>query len=254
MDFVCNVCGGETFDCALKELPREARTCVHCGSSIRSRSVIHALSLALFGRSLSLPEFPADPSIVGLGLSDWVCYAKSLAEKFSYTNTFFHAEPFLDISAPITNAAETCDFLIASEVFEHVCPPVSRAFGGAFKLLKPGGNLVLTVPFSNAAETVEHYPELHDYKIVQFGNEHVLVNRTASGRFEIFEKPVFHGGPGTTLEMRIFSRDGLKRHLAAAGFENIRFLGKDAPQWGIVYNGPWSLPILAKRPLADVSP
>jgi SAM-dependent methyltransferase len=248
MDFTCNVCGTPT-GCPVENIDREVPSCPQCGSSVRFRSIVHLTSVALFGHSIPLPQFPADHSIVGIGLSDWSGYADSLAEKFHYTNTYFHQPPFLDIAEPVGDRVRSCDFVIATDVFEHVAPPVSRAFDGAFNLLKPGGHLVLTVPFTNNPNTVEHFPELHDYRLVQFGSDYVLVNRTKNGRYELHENLVFHGGPGTTLEMRIFSRADLQRHLAEAGFVDIQVLGEDVPQWGILHKHPWSLPILARRPV-----
>jgi hypothetical protein len=67
---------------------------------------------------------------------------------FSYRNTFFHTEPLIDIIDPPTELLGTLDSVISTDVFEHVVPPVERAFEGAFRLLKPGSALVLTVPFT----------------------------------------------------------------------------------------------------------
>ena len=249
LDFVCNVCGAEVTDCPLDAIDRELPSCPSCGSTVRFRSIVHLLSLALFNRSMPLVEFPRDRSIVGLGLSDWAGYAGPLSKKFSYSNTYFHAPPYLDIAQSVDDRASTCDFLISTEVFEHVAPPVSRAFGHAFDLLKPGGHLVLTVPFTNAPGTAEHFPELHDYRIVQFDDDYVLVNRTADGRYTLHENLCFHGGPGTTLEMRVFCRTDLIKRLSEAGFGAIRIMDDDAPEWGILHKVPWSLPVLAQRPI-----
>ena len=249
LDFVCNVCGTEVSDCPLDAIDREVPSCPSCGSTVRFRSIVHLLSLALFDRSMPLVEFPRDRSIVGLGMSDWDGYATLLSKKFSYRNTYFHTTPYLDISQPVDDRASTCDFLISTEVFEHVAPPVSRAFRHAFDLLKPGGHLVLTVPFSNAPETTEHFPALHDYRIVQFDDDYVLVNRTADGRYALHENLRFHGGPGATLEMRVFCRADLIRQLSEAGFDAVQVMDGDAPEWGILHKVPWSLPILAQRPI-----
>jgi SAM-dependent methyltransferase len=53
-----------------------------------------------------------------------------LAAKFSYRNTYFHQEPVLDILHAPSWMSETPDFLIWTEVFEHVPAPVSRTFAG----------------------------------------------------------------------------------------------------------------------------
>ena len=49
--------------------------------------------------------------------------------------------------------------------------------------------------------------------------------------------------------MRVFCRADIERHLAQAGFTDIRFFGEDVPEWGILHKVDWSLPILARRPL-----
>ena len=249
LDFVCNVCGTEVFDCPLDVIDREIPSCPSCQSTVRFRSIVHLLSRALFDRSIPLVDFPRDRSIVGLGMSDWDGYAVGLAKKFSYSNTYFHTSPYLDISQPVGDRAGTCDFLISTEVFEHVVPPVARAFRHSFDLLKPGGHLVLTVPFTNESETSEHFPELHDYRIVQFDDDYVMVNRTAEGRYTLHENLRFHGGPGSTLEMRMFCRVDLIRQLSDAGFDAIQIMEDNVPEWGILHRVPWSLPVLAQRPI-----
>lgn len=197
---------------------------------------------------MPLPNWPVNKSIVGIGLSDWSEYATRLTAKFSYTNTYFHMEPQLDIANLPPERRSSCDFLISSDVFEHVVPPAQKAFRGAFDVLKPGGHLIFTVPFTNQETTDEHYPELHNYRIVQFGSEYVVLNRTADGRYVVHEHPIFHGGPGTTLEMRIFCERDVIEQLRIVGFD-AEVIRQDIPDWGILFHGrPWSLPILARKP------
>ena len=248
MDFTCDVCGVAVRNCPAEDIDREVVSCRTCRSTVRMRSVVHLLSTALFGKSMPIAQFPTDRKIVGLGLSDWPGYADLLAKKLRYTNTYFHQAPFFDIAAPAGERVGTCDFLISSDLFEHVAPPIQRAFSIAFEVLKPGGHLILTVPFGNGEETAEHYPELHDYRVVQLGEESVLVNRTLEGRYTVQDELVFHGGSGTTLEMRVFCRRALEAHLASAGFTASRVFAEDIPEWGILHKHPWSLPILARRP------
>ena len=153
--FRCNICGHRSAY-PRNQIMRDIQSCHFCGSHVRWRSVIHALSLELFGKSLALPDFPYRPDILGVGLSDWEGYASRLAKKLQYTNTFYHQEPFLDIT-DIGPAPPQYDFLISSDVFEHVCQPVERVFQNAYKLLKPGGLMILTVPYVEG-RTTEHFP------------------------------------------------------------------------------------------------
>ena len=220
--FRCNICG-ESCQTALDRLGREDVSCNGCGSIPRARAVIRTLALELFGTNLLLSDFPARPDIRGLGMTDWQGYADRLAEKFSYRNTYYHQEPRLDISAveiPVDLLAN--DFIISSEVFEHVVPPVSRAFENVAKMLKPGGLFILTVPYESNKETIEHFPELYDFTVVRDNETFVLKNRTREGVIQEFRNLVFHGGPGTTLEMRIFSEDSPIQHLRDAGFHAIK--------------------------------
>ena len=82
-------------------------------------------------------------------------------------------------------------------------------------------------------ETVEHFPELQLFKVVQLSDSYVLVNRTANGRFDLHTNLTFHGGPGSTLEMRVFSRADTVRLLQDAGFIDVQVYGEPVPQWGI---------------------
>jgi SAM-dependent methyltransferase len=212
------------------------------------RSIVHLVSDGLFGKSLALDDFPRRKDLRGVGLSDWDEYARRLADRLDYTNTYYHQEPQLDITRIAPEAEHSCDFIISTDVFEHVEPPVSRAFEGARRLLKPGGLLVLTVPFTiESDQTLEHFPELHDWKLVQRDDGGYTVhNRRRDGTVEEFPHPVFHGGPGTTLEMRVFSRESLLRDLRNAGFSDIRVADEPVPEFGIHWPVTWSLPIVAR--------
>ena len=197
----CNICG-ETCQAKVDKLGREIPSCPACGSTVRMRAIIHLLSTELFSKSLALPDFPSRPEIKGVGLSDWKGYANPLAQKLNYTNTFYHQEPKLDI-ANINPAFEgSLDFLIASDVLEHVTPPVSVCFENMYKLLKPGGVVIFSVPYTPEGITQEHFSDLHQYSITKQNEHYILRNITKDGHEQIFENLVFHGGEGATLETR----------------------------------------------------
>lgn len=172
-----------------------------------------------------LRELPPDEPITGLGFSDDRCYARLLESRFAYLNTGLDAAPVLDITKDGDVARYMpVDFVICSDVLERVAPPVDRAFRNLASLLRPGGLLVFSVPSFDMPETVEHYPRFHDARIVEIGGERVLLNRTAEGELETFRNLVFHGGAGSTLEMRLFAENDVVSRLKNAGFDRIRDL------------------------------
>ena len=246
IDFKCNICGSHN-RLDYSGFDRERRSCERCCSSVRTRSIVHLLSMELFGESMKLYDSPMLKSIRGAGLSDWQGYAKTLSEKFAYTNTYYHKEPKLDICNPC--GFLPVDFLISSEVFEHVAPPVRRVFSSAYAILKDNGFLILTVPFLNNEEhTIEHFPELFEYQLAeQMPGKYELVNTTRDGRKQIFQNLRFHGGAGETLEMRVFSRNDLLDHLRSAGFNRVAVHCEEHPEFGIIWQNLNSTPIVAYK-------
>ena len=228
-------------------LDRETPNCEGCGSNVRLRAIIQILSFELFGRSLSISEFPIRSDIVGLGISDWEAYADGLARKFNYTNTYYHQEPKLDLRAIDANLEGTMDFLIATDVFEHIAPPISTAFENARRLLKPDGVLIFSVPYSKVGEeTLEHFTQLHDYEVMEREGNHILRNVTEDGVEQIFDRLVFHGGIGSTLEMRLFSESSLQREFEQAGFGRVKIYKTPDFDHGIYWQFDWSLPLSAR--------
>jgi hypothetical protein len=244
MTFECNLCGAEN------EMPqggfaRDEASCVQCSSTVRLRALLHALSIELFNAPLAVPDFPTMKAIRGLGMSDNQSVAALLAEKFDYRNTFYHLEPRFD--ATHSDAAEQgrYDFVLAGDVFEHVAPPVEAAFRSTVELLKPGGFLAMSVPYSLEDTTRERFPDLHEYSVVRAGESLALVNRTRGGDWQVFDQIVFHGGAGDTLEVRLFSESSLRQLLTAAGCARVSFVAEDYPPFGIVCQGTGSLPVVA---------
>jgi SAM-dependent methyltransferase len=231
--FLCNICNSAAF---AQTLERETPSCATCGSTVRFRWIAHALSLEIFGESIPLPKFPSRRKLKGLGMSDPAPIADVLSERFDYQNTYFHREPRFDIMRA-TGAAKF-DFIVASEVFEHVEAPVQTAFDNLARLLKPGGFAVFSSPYEAEGDTMEHFPNLDDWKVVELRSGYVLLNRTADGRIETFDNLAFHGGPGSTLEMRVFSEKDLLANCSAAGFTEIA-IAEDYLPYGILWE-PWA--------------
>ena len=245
--FRCNICSTPS-TVPISSLTREAPTCSGCGSTVRMRSIVRVLSMELYGRSLAIDEFPVRKDITGLGLSDWPVYGDRLATKLGYVNTFLEREPQLDIRDLGDRSIDPVDFLISTDVFEHVAPPVGRAFDNARRLLKTGGVLIFSVPYVTepGAGTREHFPELHDFEIVENNGLRTLRNVTVDGRTQLFTDLVFHGGEGLTLEMRLFSEASLRHELARAGFRDIHFHADEDLKYGVRWPVQLSLVLSAR--------
>lgn len=244
--FTCNVCGrlAPLFE---ERLDRETPSCTHCRSTVRMRTIVHALSTELFGESLTLRQFPHRKDLVGIGMSDWSGYATPLAKKLSYTNCFYDREPRLDITNPPASLAGKLDFLISTDVFEHVAPPVLTAFKNARRLLKPTGVFIFSVPYTASGETIEHFPDLHDFRLDTSGPTPRLINRTLSGETQTFEDLVFHGGSGLTLEMRVFSEPSLREVIEAAGFGSPVIYDEPILRFGVYWVELQSVPMALRQ-------
>ena len=203
------------------------------------------LSLGLFGEVRTLSEFPLRSGLTGLGFTDWRGYAWRLRRLFTYQNTYLDRRPKFDLCRKPDWAAEF-DFAIALDVLEHVPPPVETAFRNLAAVIKGGGLAILSVPYSLADDTVEHFPNLNEYSIVKVFGSACLVNKRRDGALEIFDRPVFHGGPGKALEMRVFARRHLIELLSGVGLSDIRFVGH-WPEWGIIYENECSHVVMARK-------
>ena len=243
VEFVCNICGRKC-QSSVSAISREKPSCYGCGSTLRYRSVINALSLALWDKPLALTDYPLEKTRIGIGMTDSDNYAAPLAERLGYTNTYYHREPKLNILDLHPTLHESADFILSSDVLEHVAPPVEIAFQNLYYLLRPGGVLVVTVPLADDISAREHFPNLFDFHYETRNANRVLINRTADDLHEEFNGLVFHAGPGETLEMRVFSKERLIAELKNAGFSRIR-VTEDFPEFGIIWGGDKSVPVIA---------
>jgi hypothetical protein len=241
--FTCNICGAYN---EVEKFATEPASCA-CGSNVRLRALMHLLSLELFGRSLSLVEYPQLKAIRGLGMTDKECYARRLAERFDYTNTHYDREPRFDFTEAHPQIAGMYDFIISADVIEHIAPPVERALEEMCLLLGPRGFLAVSVYCNPADRFREHFPELCEYRVVPLGGSPVLINRRRDGALEIREDLVFHGGSGATLEMREFGMTELTARLRAAGFCEVHYLTENVPEIGVLFDCDVSQPLIARK-------
>ena len=241
----CNICGKEC-ESEITDLTREKPSCMSCNSTVRMRAIIRILSLELFGKSLAIADFPIRHDIVGMGMSDWEGYAERLKHKLGYKNTYYHKEPELDILSVPSDLEGKFDFIISTDVFEHVEPPISIAFENTRKLLKPNGVFIFSVPYLKEGKTIEHFPELYRYEIIKNNDTCFLKNITRNGVEQIYDHLVFHGGEGTTLEIRSFSESSLMEEFWKAGFTKVAVYRDQDLRYGIRWEIDLSLPIAAR--------
>lgn len=248
--FTCNVCGADNL---APQFATEPATC-SCGSNVRVRALLHLLSMELFGRSMVVADFPKLKSIRGLGMTDKAGYAAILSDKFDYTNTFYDRPPRFDFTGAHPELYGAYDFILSADVLEHVAAPVERMLDECCQLLKPRGFLAATVPCTHDDSFREHFPDLHDYRVVRLGNGEILVNRRPDGTVEVREDLVFHEGPGAVLEMRQFGTTRLRQFLLTAGFREVEYLQADVPEWGILFDDDVSQPFVARKEKSQFEP
>ena len=147
---------------------------------MRVRALVALISSEIFGAPMTLPEFPMLKGIRGIGMSDSPQVAERLAEKFDYTNTFYHQAPFFDVTMPDLRDIGRFDFILSSEVMEHVPPPVEEAFAALSRLLKPNGLLLMTTPYMVDGKTAEqHANHLGQRRQIGPGLHHSKAGSTA---------------------------------------------------------------------------
>ena len=234
--YLCNITG-QQFDLNDEEKTRESG--VRFGFNNRFRAICYVLTKLLYGKCEVLHRLKPNKNIRGIGMSD-SAWSYFLAKKFNYINTFYHMPPYLDIynNNHVKNYKEL-DFIVSSDVFEHISPypSVKIAFDNVYKMLKDKGYFIFSVPFTDG-EHKEHFPELYEYNIHKENDEFFLLNRTIDNRYQLFNNLCFHNGPGSVLEMRVFSKNSIIKFLQKSGFINIVFheINADMNKYGIFWS------------------
>ena len=210
----CNVCGSRGRFLRL-ERGREGTVCGNCGSTSRNRAVALALGRVL-GETIPVFAWRRRSTLRVLESSPRGVLAMFFGEKFDYYATEYdpaeiatgtHPRAFADFQK-LHYADGTFDVVIASDVFEHIRRD-AEAMRELHRVLRPGGELVLTVPYDHArAQTIQR------------------VDTTGPADVHLLP-PQYHGGGGHTLAYREYGRD-LVDLLAAAGFSVERVEAGDA--------------------------
>lgn len=230
----CGVCQRSAvfaFDATAK-VPnlREDMTCSHCGLNARIRVVVEALRRELAGREQlriyiteqSTPlyrllkrryrrvtgsEYLLAPWVDRLRV--WLRHHLHSLEKLNHQDV-----------TRLSFADQDFDALVSCDVLEHV-PDYQRALREFARVLRPGGALVLTVPFLHRDTTT---------------NVRARVN--AAGNVEHLQEPEYHGDPVRftgILAFYNFAWDLLDR-MREAGFADAAWCLPWQPEQGIFDN------------------
>jgi len=239
--FLCNCCLAVRRTALTLDL-REGLVCPSCGLNSRQRAILFA------AQRTSRQRFFRKKNLRIIGVSDGAPIERAFKDRFGsiYKNFEFHTEPFLDITKVDGTLQSTTDIVTCSEVLEHVQPPIELAFTGLFKLLKPGGWLILSVPHrGNDSPHEEHFPIMTNLELISEPIP-MLKGIDLEGNKREFLELVFHGGAGATLEYRVFSEASLRDNLEKSGFKNIQ-AQSDFRLIGCFWE-PWSRVWVAQRP------
>ncbi len=115
-DFFCPLCGEVT---EKRPADREDVAC-QCGASWRAQSCMLAILEGLgYPPNIDPREIQTDFSRLGLGISDDFLLARRISNLFSYTNSFYHRFPILDVMNPPDSATNFFEFVSCSDVLEH---------------------------------------------------------------------------------------------------------------------------------------
>ena len=166
-------------------------------------------------------------------MSDHPGFFAHFAAKFDVSNSYHHKFPFCDLFSVPDEAIGQFEFVVCSDVLEHVAGSPLAAVEGLWKLLKPGGFAVITVPVGGSRETLEYYPGLSEFEI----HEGPLVRwKDHEGIERVDPNPEMHGGDGLVLAFRRYGKNDFEGVLRCARFINI----EEGPLNPLL--GVWPLP------------
>ena len=222
--YVCNICNSlNLLNINLKKLKYAPSTyerilCTKCGSNMRYRSLIHVFNL----------YYPSgDKRKQGIGLTDPPCISNYLKKGFNYKNTFFNDKvdgEYLDVlRCTDFYSLESLDFIIASDVFEHVSN-LELALLQCYKVLKPSGKIFITVPII--------YKNKH-YKLAMLENSKNKIPKSIIGVY-------FHGN---AFAYREVGYEEFLHQLINTGFFVVKY-NIDYPQ-----NGIFEVNLAIKKPI-----
>ena len=211
---ICPMCAGPIGNPA----HQEDLGCENCGSTWRAQACWVTLLQSLgYSTGTDVSAIATDLSRKGLGISDDWRLARVISQKFDYTNTYLHRFPKLDLREIPAEARNFFEFVICSDVLEHIDPPLQSAFQGLLQLLQEGGFAVVSVPLCDDEEAHEFYPDLKTWNV----KEGKVFWTDVHGEEHVDRNPEFHGGEGQVLAFRRYSVQTITNTLLNAGFRHV---------------------------------
>lgn len=194
----CNICGQEGAFIN-QHRSKEGRQCANCSASSRNRAVMHMLGCLLGYDDRPAYAWPQDKSVRILEPCPRGPQVPILRDKFDYYEPEFDLEKIQAGADPREYATvehlgfedDYFDYVIASEIFEHVRHD-RRGFAEVYRTLKRDGVFIFTSPYS-------HEREKTFIRVKVDGDRDIPL---------VQEK--FAGGGGATLDYREYGRDVLE--------------------------------------------
>jgi hypothetical protein len=230
---ICSICGKLII---YLHINREGNRCKKCESYWRTRAVITAL-LMYWRKDYKVPLLKTYPdfSLSSVGMSDDVSITRFLPQFTMHTNTSLDSYPKLNLLELKPDQVEICNILICSDVLEHVVNNIELCFINLYRILKPNGLLILSVPLVRVQEKYssrniqnsdflktgmqEYYPNITEWKHDEITDS--ILWTDSNNSVHRMKSPEWHGGVGLTLTFRLFSKNYIVRNLNTVGFRHI---------------------------------
>lgn len=232
----CNICG-HAAGFINPEHGKEGWQCRNCAASSRNRLVTYLLGRLLGHSGQPAYAWPQNKALSLLEPCPRGPQTAIFRDKFDYTEPEFDrakidagADPrdYADLEA-LAFPDGTFDYIIASDVFEHVRHDL-RGFREIHRTLKPGGAFLFTSPYSHQ-------------------REHNLVRVQVEGDRDIpLVAERYAGGGGVTLDYREYGREVLGQ-LQQIGFA-VAYFEAAVPQHQI---HPSPIILCRKAPYLELS-
>ncbi|MEN8221023.1 MAG: class I SAM-dependent methyltransferase, partial [Pseudomonadota bacterium] len=186
---------------------RERLVCAHCQLTNRQRAILHVIKEAVATRTGQTVSLYTMEQITPL--FTWLSHNFENVTGSEYLGEGIEGGTIVDgmrhenVEA-FSFSDQSFDIITSNDVLEHVNLP-EQAFGEMYRVLKPGGEIFVTIPFHiNAIQTVRRA------KLVNGEVKHLL-------------PPIYHGNPLSEKGSLVFNDFGwdFVEQLKAVGFQEV---------------------------------